>query len=339
MLNLFQSIFGKETGQTPSYPETLITRAIARALEATDPRLGLVSGYRRTLRPAVIHAIDHVVHLVDSLGTPVTLTRSSYGTDARLAALFASVHHMRDVLAQDDALAAFRRQPGASLADRVYALMMVEKHEKKVLGVDLSGEIVQREVAQTSINFTAHRLIDPATEEPETRRLLIRRAFDHLLTLVLARITRERELRETLKRQHSLLERKLELLKAGRWGFDTAAASERPSDTAEIEARLAKIQAQLHALPPDAAVLKTHLDILRQVIDTADTQLWTVRVPLIVDRMGIARRRATATDLAFELDELHSADGRTLYILPVCIPQKELPPPVDLFSEARRYLT
>lgn len=338
MLNLFQSIFGRDTGQTASYPETLITRAIARALAATDPRLGLISGYRRTLRPAVIHAIDHVVQLVDSLGPAVELTRSKYGTDARLAAVFASVDHMRDILVQDDALTAFRRQAGASPAERAYALLMMEKHERKVLGVDLRGDIVQREVAQVSVNFTAHRLVDPATEGPETRRLLIRRAFDHLLTLALARITRERELRETLKRQHALLKRKLALLKVGNWGFD-AGGRERASDTADIEMRLAEIQTQLQSLPPDEALLKNHLAILAEVLDTADTQLWKVRVPLIVDRMGSARRHATATDLAFELDELHSTDGRTLYILPVCILLRELPAPADPFSEARRYLS
>jgi hypothetical protein len=336
MLQLFQSIFARDTGSAP-YPEDLITRALARAIDATDPRLRVVSGHARKLRPAVSHAIDQVVRLVDSLPQAIELTGSNYGGEPRLVALFVSVDHMRDVLIQDSELREFRRQAQTSAPERAYALLMMQKREKKVLGMELHGDVVQREVAQVSVNFTDHRLVDAAAEQSETRRLLVRRAFDHLLTVALARMTREQDLRETLKRQRRLLQRKLDLLKVGRWSFDVD-AGEQPVDPAVIEVKLAKVEAQLNALAPDSTALKDHLAILADVLNAAETQLWTTPAPVIVDRMGIAHEHAMDGDLVFELDALHSADGRTLYLLPVCVLLPELPPPIDLYAEAGRYL-
>ena len=77
MLQLFQSIFGAGPQDEP-YPDELISRAIERAVDGTDPRLRALPGYRKKLRAAVIHAIGHVVGLVDSLPVPLELSRAGF---------------------------------------------------------------------------------------------------------------------------------------------------------------------------------------------------------------------------------------------------------------------
>lgn len=337
MRSLFKSIFGTEAVEAGAYSGELIARAIERAVEATDPRLRAVSGYRRRLRPAVIHAIDYVVALAKDMKPPVELTRRSYASDPRVTAVFASVEHMREVLARDPALSAFRCRPGGAAAARVYALLVMEKHEKKVLGMELHGDVVQREVAQVSVNFGNHRLVDPAADLDELRRLLMRRAFDSLLTVALARITEADALRAGLKRQRDVLRRKLKLLGSGQWGFE-AGAPDTATEPAALEAQLAAIEERLHKLAPDSETLSAHLEALVEALRAPSTQIWGARVPCVVDRMGIRREHPGASDLAFELGELRSASGQVLYVLPVCILPGELPPPVDFFAEAARYL-
>lgn len=68
MLKLFQSIFGGE--EDGRYPEALIEAAIERTVEGADRRLLALPGYRKQLRPSVIHAIDHVVSLADAITAP-----------------------------------------------------------------------------------------------------------------------------------------------------------------------------------------------------------------------------------------------------------------------------
>jgi hypothetical protein len=70
----------------------------------------------------------------------------------------------------------------------------------------------------------------------------------------------------------------------------------------------------------------------------AQEQLWSKRISLIVDRMGIKRERATDTAPEIVLDDLHSATGCTAMMLPVSIPPGELRPRSDLLAEAQRYL-
>ena len=146
MFDLFQSIFrgGEQQGH---YPESLIEAAIERAVDGTDPRLRALFGYRKQLRPPVIHAIDHVVELVDGIPAPLPAGRSDYNADPRLKALFASADRMQEVFGNDAALNEFRGGSGKG-AERVIALLLAERVEKNVLGMELAGDLLRRDVAQ-----------------------------------------------------------------------------------------------------------------------------------------------------------------------------------------------
>jgi len=73
-----------------------------------------VSGYKKSLRPAVIRAIDHVVALVDTLPPPLELDGRSYGSSAELSAYFASVDHMNEILSRDAEMRAWQKSPGSA---------------------------------------------------------------------------------------------------------------------------------------------------------------------------------------------------------------------------------
>lgn len=81
MLRLFQSIFGGAADVDGRYPERVVDAAIERALDGTDPRLRILPGYRKRLRPLVIHALDHVVGLVEGLPSPAELSRKGYSAN------------------------------------------------------------------------------------------------------------------------------------------------------------------------------------------------------------------------------------------------------------------
>ena len=181
MLKLFQSIFGsnEKPGQ---HPESLIEMAIERAVDGTYPRLRALPGYRKRLRDPVIHAIDHAISLVDTLPVPLSAVAAEYSKDPRLPALFVSPEHMREVLGNDNVLGDFRDNHPES-GEPITALLLAERKESNTLGVEMDGEIMRRDVAQVSVSFRRHRVVDPANSEDEARRLLKRRAFDHLISL------------------------------------------------------------------------------------------------------------------------------------------------------------
>lgn len=334
-MKLFQSIFGGGESRG-RYPESLIELAIERAVDGTDSRLRLLPGYRKRLREPVIAAIDHVVALVDAIHEPLPAGARDHGNEPRLAALFASAADMLATFGRDEALTNFLASSEGRGVECVTALLLAERRERKTLGMDLVGDQVRRDVQQVAVSFTAHRLLDPTASETETRYLLKRRAFDHLLTLALTRLAEVREERGDLTRQRDLLRRKLNALEHGGWSF--AAADADHPDAAALEAELDRITAQLDELGVDQSVLDAHLDIVVELLDDAPRQLWAEPIVLVLDAMNIQRDAGDPTARRIDLWELRNARGQRAVMLPLTIAPSELPEREDLVTAALRYL-
>lgn len=334
MLELFHSIFGG-TESKGRYPESLIEMAIERTVDGTDPRLRALPGYRKRLRAPVIHAIDHVVALVDGLHSPLPAASGEYGSDARLMVMFASPEHMRETFGKSRALRDYREsQPDSG--GRVIALLLAEREEKNILGVELTGDTIRREVAQVAVNFHNHRLLDPAPSEAEARKLLRRRAFDHLLSLALSRITEARSERAELGRQRDLLRRKLKALQQGGWSFDSGDGA--PPEPAALQDELDAIEGQLAEMGANSDTLSRHLDLVSELLGEAEKHFWPGSVELHVDRMNIQRSADDASAHHVRLQELHNARGQQMVMLLVALKYEELPRQQKFSDMAERYL-
>jgi hypothetical protein len=336
MLNFLQSIFGSGE-KRGRYPESLIEMATERAVEGTDPRLRALSGYARQLRQPVIQAIDHVITLVDGLPEPLLATPANQGTDPRLAVMFASAEDMLQKFAGNSALTDYLESPEGRGVASVTALLVAERVERNILGLDLVGDQVRRDVAQVAVNFTGQRLLEPNANETENRRLLKRRAFDVLLAQALARINEFTAERSELTRQRDLLQRKLGALRQGGWGFGPSAET-RPPDQARLTADLEAISAQLQALGPDQEVLQGHLRMVTEVLEDAEHQLWIEPITLVMDAMNIQRAEGDAAARNIALLELHDGRGQRAILLPVTLLPDQLPVREDFLTAVARYL-
>jgi hypothetical protein len=336
VLQLFHSIFGSGRDAAP-YRDELIQRAIERAVDGTDPRLRVLPGYAKKLRSAVTHAVDHVVALVDKLPAPLELDRTKFAADSELIAYFASVTHAQELLAVDPTLNQWLAAPDNAASEHIVMLLLMEQQERHVHGVALEGEILRRDVAQTTVSFAQYRLIDPAAAEETTRQLLKRRAFDHLLALALERITAAHAERDELERERQPLRRKQAALAAGRWAFDDT-GSGTPPDPQVLQQQLEEIESQLQTLGAGPKLLTAHLDIVVDVLAQAEHNFWLERRPLIVDRMGIQQTQASALAPQIELTLLRNAAGHSLVARLVGIARADLPPRRDLLREAQRSL-
>jgi len=320
MLRFLQSIFGGvEQGR---YPESLVTEAIERAVDGTDPWLRALSGYKKKLRPAVLRAIDHVVALVNALPPPIAVGYGSYGSDPWLKAFFMSTAEMRQILGSDRNLAEFLKEPAAA-ASQVIALLMMEIQERVGFGVALSGDVVVHDVPQVTVSFVGHRLIDPSENEEKTRRQLMRRAYDHLLSIALGCITIVKGEREDLERRRMLLNAKLELLRRGGWGFDETGSSEKPQSAA-MEEQLVQIEAKLQEVGGDDRMLEVYLGIVADVLGRPEEYLWSRQETLIVDRLGIKRSEPADDAPELKVGVLCNATGQNRVVTLVTLSGEEL---------------
>ncbi|HEY5975422.1 MAG TPA: hypothetical protein VIU41_11820, partial [Geobacteraceae bacterium] len=174
-------------------------------------------------------------------------------------------------------------------------------------------------VPQVTVSFESPRLVDPCGTEAELRRALKIRAFDHLLSLALKRITIVKTERGNLERYRSLLESKLNVLNRAGWGFGED-GQDAGMDLAKAEELLGEIESQLKAVGSDDQMLAKYLDIVISVLADPAAHLWASQEKLIVDRMGIKRSEVATDAPELLLNELSNAEGRSLVYLLVTIP-------------------
>lgn len=317
MLRFFQSIF-RRSPSGGKYSPSLVNKAIERAVDGTDPWIRAVSGYKKKLRPAVLHAIDHVVALVDGTGPALPLDQDRYDNDAKLRTFFISVSELRSFLESERNVVELRGKQGGVLHGAT-GLLLMEKKERLTLGAELSGDVVLRDVPQVTVSFEAHRLVDLNAKEEETRYQLKRRAYDHLLRIALGRIAEMKTRRGNLEKHRTLLSSKLNLLQKGGWGFDESGDGK--MDVAATEQKLARIEAQLLEIGKDDRMLEVYLGVVTDVLAHAEEHLWVGQETLIVDRMGIKRKELSGGVREVTLDLLGDAEGRSLVFSLVQIPR------------------
>jgi hypothetical protein len=334
MLKLFQSIFGRESKTGSAWPETLVEAVIERAVDGTDPRLRALGGYRKRLREPALATIDHVMRLVDELPAPLAATAENYRNDACLRSMFASPDRMFEVIGRDQNLEAALRA-GSPAGKPFTALLMARMSEKHTLGIDLEDDVLKRDVQQTIVSFDGHRLIDPCTDETETRRLLKRRAYDHILAQVLEAMSRRRITRTELAGQRELLQRKSAALQGAGWSFE-AGGEKGPSDAAALESELERIEEEIGRLGPDEVTLDAHLDMLAEALAAPATRLWIEERSLILDHRNVLRTQADSVARELHVRELHDGRGTRMATLLLAV-DPGLLPRTDFFKAASRY--
>ncbi len=338
---LLQSIFSGSS-QPGKFDKELMLRGIERVVDGTDTRLRAVSHYRRKLWEPVECAIDFVVNFVNALPPAIVADRQGYMTDPRLRALFASPDSLRETLSFSDGTRNYLKQAPGPLPAELYAGLGAVRVEKNVLGIEMDGEILRRDVPQTIVNFCDHRLVFLNDNEQDTRRELMRRTADYLIETALHRLTASRVQKTQLEQQQrKLLQQKANLLKKAQVGFEslTGPAASKPVDLATLEQQLEQVETELGQLRADTATLDKHLAKVAATLSEPEKYLRLESVPLTLDHTNTkvpANSPRIANSMTFE--EIVLGKDRRLAALFVRFPSGELLPQPDFFKEANRLL-
>jgi hypothetical protein len=321
MLQLLRHIFGCSAKQE-KYPKATIREAIERTIERTDPWLKVVSGYKIKLRPAIILSLDHAARLVNSLPPPILVEFGPNGSCPSLAAFFTTTAEMLKTFQKDRDLTSYLRDHKPA-SKQIIALLMMEKAEKIIFGAELSGNVVSRDVPQTSVTFLNQRFLEPSDNGKDTRRKLESRAFDHLLRIAHMQIATTKSVRKDLERSQTILQSKLALLKSGEENLH-GPESNNIQSIAATEEQLQQVEAKLIAQGRADKVLDTYLDIAINVLSHPEEHLWETVQHIILDQGGIKRAQAKENDSEFDLQELSNSVGQQWVMLLIALPIDDL---------------
>ncbi len=338
-----QSIFSAASGPSGKNDDATIRAAIERVVDGTDPRLRAVRRYQHKLRGAVECAIDHAVTLIDQLPPAIDASHRSFVASPQLRAAFASPDRLRETLSFSKHTRNYQQQSAGPLPAELYAVLGMERVEKTVLGIELHGDLVRRDVPQTTVSFCNQRLACLTDSEQATRRELIQRAFDSLIEVALDNLTTIRAHRRQLEQRHrELLQQKASALHSARLGLDSLLESTGPNlaDAGNIERQLWDLEAELGKVRAGSATLDHLLARIIVTLSKPDKHLRLEPVALTLDHMNIkVSPGSSRPGNALSFNEALLGKDRRLTVLLVRFPSSELLAPPDFFQEAQRLLT
>ena len=272
--------------QTRRQMEETMLDAIETVVEGTDPRLRFVSGYRKKMRPAIKSALHYISEAVEQIPEPIEISKRTWNSDPRVNAFFATVGDLQIMLSSS---AKIRRFFEHGEQQEGYALLAMAKQEKTVLRHQLEGEILRREVPQVTISFSEHRILAPSATEAETRKELIRCAFNVLVKQALERLVCLQARKETLTDQRRLLKIRRKFLQAERASLTSLlqASESHAQDLEDILQKMAANKQNLLEAQAGIETLDDYLERVNEVLAHPENYLQLKMITIRLNRLGV----------------------------------------------------
>jgi len=255
-----------------SKEESDLLSAIEEAVFRVEPLLKQTHRYPNAFRKPVLTALEYAHSLALSVPSSIAIDLNPLDWDAYVHAIFSSSEMIQEAFQASRAIQDYLREHPST--DQAYALMGMRRQEKTQMGMELSGEVIQRDVPQQVVYFTSHTIVDPAPTEAEARGRVAWGFFNNLVNKVAKRIAlRKEELQSQLQ--------EMDVLKAH---LHTASDENRPALKKDLSRMLTHIQATTRSLD-----LHHYLDDFEAVLLNPEQHLRLDQSTLVLDNMGIRR--------------------------------------------------
>ncbi len=322
----------RETTRLDTEQRALLEEAVEGVVDGIEPKMRLVRGYQKKLQPAVATARAYIDALVEQIPGPLFITPKAFVKDPYVNAFFATPREVSTVFSGSAELREFFARPENADIDLACGLLCMVEQEKSVLGMELAQGAVRRDVRQTAVNFSDHKVLNPGATEADARLGLKNCIFNALVSHALQHIADLKVQRRELQDQRRILYARLRARQAYNGGLDTllATVSAGEAGSGNIEEKLAETQAQLDQAP---ATHDAPRDYLRQVIAILEQPqefLRLRRVSFQLTRMGIkVEENSDQPAHSIELAEIEVTNVLKRVVAIVCYPRDDMLPQPD----------
>lgn len=279
----------RTASKAEQFSRASIQDAIESVVEGTDPRIRLASGYKRKLQDAVTTSLAYIDDLVDSIPGPLEVNRKTFVAEPQVNAFFATPEELRSIFSQSQELREFFADNGNRDVGEGYALLCMNKQDKTVLGTELNGDMLQREVTQTTVNFSEHKILSPAASEEEVRQGVKKCIFDGLITHALQHVLDLKSQKRDLEDQRRILHARLRARQAAGNGLSTLLGAVRVHEVGDekIEAQLAEAEQRLKYMPASLDAPRDYLNEVKNILDHPRNFIRLKLISFRLTRMGI----------------------------------------------------
>ena len=321
-----------ETQRLSPEQRAALEQDVESVVDGIEPKMRLVSGYQKKLQPAVATARAYIDALVEKIPGPLSMTQKAFVSDPHVNAFFATPQEVRAVFGQSADLKAFFDQPENADLDTACALLCMVEEEKSVLGMELAQGAVRRDVRQTAVNFSDHKVLTPGATEADARLGLKNCIFNALVSHALQHIADRKAQQRELLDQRRILYARLRARQAYNGGLDTLLATVSAGDTGsgDIEGKLAEAEAQLKQAPATRDAPRNYLHEVKAILEQPQEFIRLRRVSFRLNRMGIkVDEKSEQPAHCIELAEIEVSNVLKRVVAIVCYPRADMLPESD----------
>jgi hypothetical protein len=271
--------------------QEMLDRALDRVIDGTDGKIRLVPGYKLKLYKAILRSLEYIDRIIERIPRPIDLSISHFVSDPYIRAFFPTLDGLKKVFSKSDELHDYFTEDEHANDAESCALLCMSKEEETILGMELEGDYLVKDVKQTRVTFAAHRIYAPAETEPNARRELKCCLFEGLVTNARDEICERREKRGQLQLEQQMLSSRLR----GR-GRDINDINE-DSELGKIVNNHAKRQSQTHQLKEVETALnrigyvtpEVCLHLVNSVLSQPEDFVSLKNISIRLDKSGIKR--------------------------------------------------
>jgi hypothetical protein len=288
-----------------------ILKIVERVVDGIDGRIRLVSGYKKKLYHVIADSVDFTDALIDRIPGAIEVSSRTFVSDPYVNAFFSNSLDVQTIFSRSSEIREFMEDYAYSEITHCCTLLCMHREQKTVLGVELVGDTLKKDVKQTAVNFTDHRIYSPAPTERETRQGLKNCLFEGLVTNALERVVQLKLSNQRLQHERQILQARLRHAQylLGKQPTRPGTAEECRREIEESRLRLEKTEEDLrkiHQATPQVS--------LEQVLDVFSSPEKFVRLEkssLRLNKMGI------------KLDTTTSQPCNILDLSEVCIGEQQ----------------
>lgn len=316
-----------------------IAQTVEHLVDAVDPRLRYVPDYREKLGAVAWPAIKHVRYVVNNIAGPVECSAAAWAEDARLRAMFASARDVSRIFSGNHALRDFLEGPEGIGLTHCYVALGAILEERKILGMEMRGEVIQRDVPQITVSFSDFRFSKAAAGEDGLRDILRGMALDSLARQAAARIDAMLARRKGLEQEQAILKTRLRVQAQRAGGMESLFENGAGTDAAEMQRQLNELERSLQAVSASAQTLEHYLQQLKHVLAHPAEFLALERRSLHLNSMNVLSDGGHGeTAQAIDLSEIRIAGRPSRIVLVAKFPREELLARGAMLDEEARYL-
>ena len=262
--------------------------AVARVIDAVDPRLGVIGGAHERLCPAVSHALEYADRVAASLPPGVETTPQAWAQSPVLRAFFVRPADLASVLSASTDLQDFLASPTGASLDRVCCVIAATRSEQTVLGPALDGEILRQDVEQKTVSFRHFRMFGFAATEEALRQRVADIVLEGLVLAALRENTARQQQGDRLAFAQRLLAGRLQLMEQSRAGLDALECDTyHGRDIERLRGQLDANAAELHRLEAAGTGLEATLAGVIRTLESADSVIHAEPLALYLDAMNV----------------------------------------------------